>query len=162
MRCPIIYCGDNRKQKQKQVLNCEIICDEENQFLLNETQECVNYCDIDKMVSGACITKYKGKEVVENNEQSNKGEKEKKEEEIKLQDKLLDNVEKGFTSESYNTSDLDNGKEQIIQNDKMTITLTTSDNQKDNKNNNMTTIDLGECEVILRKDLLQIIIILQV
>ena len=33
----------------------------------------------------------------------------------------------------------------------MTITLTTSDNQKNNTNNNMTSIDLGECEIELRK-----------
>ena len=76
MKCPIIYCGDNWKQKQKQMLNCEIICDVDEPFLLNETQECVKYCDIDKILSGACITKYEGN----------------KDNQVKLQDKFLDNI----------------------------------------------------------------------
>ena len=33
----------------------------------------------------------------------------------------------------------------------MTITLTTTQNQKNNKNNNITIIDLGECENLIRK-----------
>ena len=53
--------------------NCEIIYDEDYPYQIIETQECVNYCDIDKMLSGECITKYKG-----NNAQINKTEKEKK------------------------------------------------------------------------------------
>ena len=32
----------------------------------------------------------------------------------------------------------------------MTVTLTTTQNQKNNTNHNMTSIDLGECEYILR------------
>ena len=32
----------------------------------------------------------------------------------------------------------------------MTITFTTTENQKNNINNNMTRIDLGECEILLR------------
>ena len=126
MSCPIIYCGDNWKQKQKQVLNCEIICDEENQFLLNETQECVNYCDINKILSGECIAKYKGNK----NDNINMGEKERREEEIKLQDQFVDNIEKGFTSENYDTSGLDIGKDEIIQYNNIAITLTNTDNQK--------------------------------
>ena len=33
----------------------------------------------------------------------------------------------------------------------MTVTFTTTQNQKNNLNNNMTSIDLGECEILLRK-----------
>ena len=33
----------------------------------------------------------------------------------------------------------------------MTITFTTTENQKNNKNDNMTSIDLGDCELSLRK-----------
>ena len=123
--CPIIYCGENWKQKQKQMKNCEIICDEEYPYLLKETKECVSYCDINKILSGECITKYKG-----NNDQINKGEKERKEEEIRLKDKFLDDVEKGFTSDNYNTSGLDSGKDEIVKYNDITITLTTTDNQK--------------------------------
>ena len=60
-------------------------------------------------------------------------------------------MEIGFTSENYNTSDVDSGKEAIIENNEMTITLTTSENQKNNINNNKTSIDLGDCEIELRR-----------
>ena len=70
---------------------------------------------------------------------------------IKEQDIFLNNIELEFISENYNTSDLDSGKETIIENDKMIITLTTSENQKNNTNNNMTSIDLGDCELEIRK-----------
>ena len=75
-----------------------------------------------------------------------------KEEEIKYYDLILDNIENSFISEDYDTSDLDNGNEQVIETEQITITFTTTNNQKNNiNNNNMTVIDLGECEILLRK-----------
>ena len=44
---------------------------------------------------------------------------------------------------------MDNGKEKIIRNNNITITLTNSENQKNN--NNRTSIDFGKCEIELRK-----------
>ena len=41
-------------------------------------------------------------------------------------------------------------EDQVIQTEKMTITLTTTQNQKSNINNNITMIDLGECENLIR------------
>ena len=73
-----------------------------------------------------------------------------KEEEIKLYNEVIKNMESLFTSDYYNTSNLDNGIEEVIQTEKMTITLTTTQNQKNSTNNNMTTLDLGECETLLR------------
>ena len=59
-------------------------------------------------------------------------------------------IEEGFISENYNISNLDNGEDEIIKTEKIIITFTTTENQKNNKNNNMTSIDLGECETLLR------------
>ena len=59
-------------------------------------------------------------------------------------------IEIGFTSENYNISNLDNGEDDIINTEKLIITFTTSENQRNNKNNNMTRIDLGECEILLK------------
>ena len=53
-----------------------------------------------------------------------------KEEETKFYDEVVKNVENIFTSEDFNTSNLDNGEDEVIKTDKMTITLTTSENQK--------------------------------
>ena len=134
----------SQKSKEKEFF-CDAICDEENPYELIETQKCVDYCDIDLILSGLCITKYK----VNKKEQiNNKSEKEIKEEEIKQQDKFLNNIEKSFTSKNFNSSSLDVGKDESIQCNDITITLTTSDNQKDDKNIIVTMIDLGECETI--------------
>ena len=72
------------------------------------------------------------------------------EEEIDYYDNILQNIEIKFTSENYDTKNIDNGKDEFINNGRITTTLTTSENQKNNIYNNMTKIDLGECENLLR------------
>ena len=90
-------------------------------------------------------------DLIKNILENNKNITEKsKEEEIKYYDNILEIVENEFTSYNYNTSNLDNGKDEIIESEKLIITFTTTQNQKNNENNNMTRIDLGECEILLR------------
>ena len=74
-----------------------------------------------------------------------------KEDEIGYYNDLLKIIEKAFT-ENYDTTKLDEGQDEIIKTEKLTITFTTSENQRNNLNNNMTSIDLGECEGLLRKE----------
>ena len=76
----------------------------------------------------------------------------KEKEEIKYYNKIIDNIEKYFTSDNYDTSDIDKGEDQIIQTEKMVVTLTSTQNQKSNNNTNknMTSLDLGNCETELR------------
>ena len=88
------------------------------------------------------------KNILINNE-GNKTEK-TKDEEIKYYDNILKIIENEFTSENYDTFNLEHGQDDIIKTEKMIITLTTTENQKNNINNNMTRIDLGECETLLR------------
>ena len=88
------------------------------------------------------------KNILINNE-GNKTEK-TKDEEIKYYDNILKIIENEFTSENYDTFNLEHGQDDIIKTEKIITTLTTSENQKNNKNNNMTRIDLGECETLLR------------
>ena len=82
--------------------------------------------------------------------EKNETEKMAKIEEIEYYDNLLKNIENGFTNNYYDTSNLDNGQDEILKTEKVTITLTTVENQKNNINTNMTIIDLGECEYLLR------------
>ena len=93
------------------------------------------------------------KNILENSKINDKNETEKmsKDEEIEYYDNLIDTIEKGFTN-NYDTKKIDEGKDEIIKTDKITVTFTTSENQRNNKNNNMTTIDLGECETLLRNE----------
>ena len=62
--------------------------------------------------------------------------KEKNEkEDIKIIDSLLKNIELYFISGNYNMSNLENGKDDIIKTENLTITLTTSKNQNNSINN---------------------------
>ena len=74
-----------------------------------------------------------------------------KEEENKYYDNILKILKEALTSENYDTSDIDNGKEENIETEKMKITITTTKNQKNNMNSNTTIIDLGNCENALKK-----------
>ena len=121
---------------------CKPVCPEDKPFEVIKTQECVKYCNIQDMKKNLCVLNN-----IKEEESDNNG----KDKDTKIQDMILQSVESSFTSEDYNTSTLDNGEDDVIENDKMTITLTTTENQKSNSNKNKTTIDLGECETLLRK-----------
>ena len=74
-------------------------------------------------------------------------------EEIKYYDMILKNIEKIFTSEEYDTTNLENGNDDIIEIEKLLVTLTTTLNQKNNKDNSkVSTIDLALCEKLLRNN----------
>ena len=72
-------------------------------------------------------------------------------EEIEYYDNLMENIEDNITSKDFNTSNLDKGNDEIYETENAKITITTSDNQKNNLNGNTTNIDLGQCEVELKK-----------
>ena len=57
---------------------------------------------------------------------------------IEIQDTVIHNINKSFTSQNYDSSNIDNGEEEIINYNKLKITLTATDNQKNNFDNNST------------------------
>ena len=71
-------------------------------------------------------------------------------EESVFYDTILKTIEESFTSENYDSTKLDNGKDILIDLEKIKITLTTTQIQKNNINDNMTRIDLGDCESLIR------------
>ena len=81
--------------------------------------------------------------------EQNKKQNMSKEEEIDYYNSIIKIIEKSYT-DNYDTSKLDNGEDEIIKTEKINVTLTTLQNQKNNINQNMTTIDLGTCENSLR------------
>ena len=132
---------------------CEALCDEQNPFIIVETQECVDYCDIDAIISKTCTLKYINEIKKGSDKNINEGgdAEEIKAQEIKIQDKILENVEKSLTSDNFNTTNIENGNDNVIEVKKMTITLTTTENKKNSMNNNATKIDFDKYENILRK-----------
>ena len=134
---------------------CKPICYEEAPFEILYTQECVKNCAIKYIIDKSCILNFKILKVESDEQPEKKEEKEekvnKKEDDIKAYDIMSENIETGFTSDEYDTSGLDQGKNDIVQFEKMTFTLTTTENQINDKNNsNITTVDLGDCEQLLR------------
>ena len=122
------------------------LCPNEYPFEIISTKQCVDKCKIDLILKEECKLNFE-----ENKNNKNKIEMDN----TKPQDIMLRNVEISFISEEYNTSNLDKGKEEIIKDEIMQITLTTTKTQKNNynnNNNNMTSIDFGNCETLLRKE----------
>jgi len=61
------------------------------------------------------------------------------------QDQILENIKELFHT-GFNRTNIDKGNDLIIINSKVSYTITTTSNQKNNENNNVSTINLGECE----------------
>ena len=53
-------------------------------------------------------------------------------------------------SDKYDKSHLLKGYDEMFKIDKMIVTLTTQNNQRNNLYNNMSSIDLGKCEKVLK------------
>ena len=132
---------------------CKPICYEEAPFEILYTQECVKNCAIKYVIDKSCILNFQSpKSAKEEEMQNNEEKKDDNEEKVKTYDIMIENVEAGLTSGEYDTSHLENGTNDVVEFEQMTITLTTTQNQKeDKKNADVTTIDLGECEKILRE-----------
>ena len=105
-----------------------------------------------KLINNNECIEYNDKDIIKDSIKNMKNdEKLSKEEEIEYYNNIIKATEMGFT-ENYNTSNLDNGIDEYITTEKMTLTFSTTENQRNNINNNMTTIDLKDCENLLRKD----------
>ena len=118
---------------------CEVICDEKNPFEIISKQECVNNCSINDLLTKSCLLKYETKN---NSEENNIAQK-----------TFLDSIENSFTSGNYNTSNLDEGNDDLIRLNNIVITLSTLENQKSKENkSNYTSINLNKCEELIRKE----------
>ena len=132
-RCPYYYYFD---VNDNYICSKTLSCPNRYVKLNNDKMECIkfNYENIMENI----ITNYKNYNIT-------------REKEIEYYDYLLKIIEKGFT-EIYETSKIDNGEDEVIKAEKVTVTFTTSQNQINNINKNVTSIDLGECENLLRKE----------
>ena len=142
-------CPDNTVILNKSSYYCEIICDEDKPFEMVESQICLKKCSINEIILNKCKLKYNNQLIIAN--QTNRVEDIKKEE-IKKKNIILENTEEDFMSNEFNKSNIENGGDVIIQDDKMIITFTTTANQKNGINNNKTNVILGECEALIRKE----------
>ena len=144
--CPIGTSKQNNNNTKVHEYFCKPICTEELPFEDILKQECIKNCPIKDYKEKNCILNYEPKEIGNNikNEQDEYGT------DTKAEDLKLQNFEIGFTSPDYDPTEL-RDKDEIFEDEKMKIILSTTQNQKNNTNENITLIDLGECEILLRK-----------
>ena len=144
-KCKYYYYFDNNNNYH---CTSDFKCPDKYPQLSLDKKECTKINEIKDQLKDILKSEKK-----EENEEKGKEEEiseKKKEEEIKYYDTVIEQIDEIFTSENYDTNDLDKGKEEVIQTDKATFTLTTTDNQKNSLNENKTSINLGECETALR------------
>ena len=119
--------------------------------LIENKKECIEHSIQNFQNTITNIMKEK-KEVKEVNNTKNETVKLTKEEEKEYYEEVLQATEEFFKSENFDTSNIDSGKEEKIETEKMTITFTTTQNQKNNIDDiNTTSIDMGDCEGLIRK-----------
>ena len=100
------------------------------------------FCDIGTPLDCFCGLKEETEETME---------KMRKYYEIKRYDNILKDYEKLFTSKNFDPSNIDTGNDVINKTGKMTITLTSIENQKNSDNNDgLSKVNIGPCEEILR------------
>ena len=68
-----------------------------------------------------------------------------------ISDEMIKNIQE-FIINALNTTSIDNGEDLIISTEKLTYTITTTKNQRNQMDDNVTTIDLGKCETKLKEE----------
>ena len=114
----------------------KIQCPKELPYEIINIQTCVKNCNISQINNKLCKLNY-----TSNN----------KNDENEAQEKMVENIKEEIIN-GIDTSEIDEGEDLIIQDKDITLTITKTDNQKDQMNTktNTTSIDLGECETKLK------------
>jgi len=71
--------------------------------------------------------------------------------ETEYYDEILELIDKYILSDNFDLSNIEQGEDEIIPIEKMKVTITTTNNQRNNIDKNITTIDLYDCETSLRE-----------
>ena len=120
--CP----SDISYQSQENTNFCEVKCSKENPLEIKSTQECTNFCGINAMDNGSCISKY-------HDEGTN-------------EDLILNNILKDITTIDFNRNSLNNNQNIKIEESYVNFIITST---KIQKINSYPLVNLGDCENIL-------------
>ena len=153
-----IICNSNTPYaiKKNDIINCYSSCDSyyyynETNYFCTMNSSCPDAFPKLKQNSKECIFLLNLENINEGISQIDKnGIQNSIEKAIKYYDNILANIESIFTSENFDTSNIDKGNDEVLRTDKVTVTFTTAENQRNNIYKNVTKIDLGECEDLLR------------
>ena len=104
--CPEGTKKNNSILENDKIYFCKPICKEKEPFEIIKDQKCVKYCTIKELNNNICILNFK-----DNNQETLE------------QDILLKNLENYFISEDYNTTIIEQGEDEIYQEDIFSINL---------------------------------------
>ena len=124
-------CPNKTKSSLDNIYLCEIECTYDFPYEIMETQNCVRNCSTINLFNNICKLNYRNED---------------------LEDNILNNFKNDLLSNIYD-SFLDdiNKNPQMFKISNNIYQLSTLDNQNNNENNNISTINFGECENILRE-----------
>ena len=124
-----LYFYNKRKATIKDFF-CEIKCQKDYIFIIREKHDCVNECTIEEILNRFCEINY---DPVDDDDNKKKEEK------------IIEIIKKGLTT-NYDISDVEKGENLVIKLKYSNIILSTTENQKNERESNTSTIDLSECE----------------
>ena len=127
-------------QSKNKKFYCEAICPKEFPFEIISTQYCVDSCSIYESQNGLCKINYESKEQT-NSDKDNK----------EVENKAVKNIQEEMTK-SLDTTEIDKGESITIKLKDSTISISTTENQKNDMSKNVSTIDLGECENKIKEE----------
>ena len=130
-------CPKNISELSEDKNYCKAKCPKDFPYEILETQKCVKKCSIMEINHQLCKLNFKSDNKSETND---------------AQEKLGENIKEEMTN-GMDTSEIDKGKDIIIQEEDITIIISKDNNQKNeiNSKTNNTNIDFGECEKKIRK-----------
>ena len=104
--CPEGSIRNNNSLENEMKYFCKPICKEEEPFEIIKEQKCVKYCTNEELNNNICILNFK-----DNNHEDSE------------QDILIKNLENYFISEDYNTTNIEQGEDEIYYEDTFTINI---------------------------------------
>ena len=114
------YCPLNiSKKSDNDEYYCEPICDKKFPFEIIKSQACVNNCSIIERKNNICKINYISKE---NNDKE-------------AEEKAIENIKDELTKD-FDVSEIDNGEDVVIEQEGSKITISSSDNQREDKSLN--------------------------
>ena len=130
--CPVGISYESKTQKYF----CEVNCNKSMPFEIIEYQTCVQNCSIWQLNNKICKINFKS---------DNKNDTDT------AQEKMVNDIKEEMIK-GIDTSGIDEGENIVIQEEDVTVTITKNSNQKNeiNKKTNTTSIDLGDCETLLK------------
>ena len=135
------YCPENYNKSIIERKECITDCYIDNVYKYNFNNTCYKECPEGTKNNSFICEKYNIKEIFSNNLNNY------------TKEEIIENIKENLINENYEDiiNEISNGNDLVIEDHEIRICITSTENQKNNKNNNITLINLGDCEKELKE-----------